>query len=86
MLFMTAHTATLGDRLTTLPSAKYVFFVLIILLFGIAVGHLYLFHGLTAIYLGLPLWLWLEVVAIGVMLMVAWTAVRLVAVVSGESS
>ena len=55
---MTAKTAKLGERITTLPSAKYVFFGLILLLFGIATGHLYLLHELTALYLGLPVWLW----------------------------
>ena len=81
---MTPQTATLGERLTTLPSAKYVFFGLILLLLGITIGHLYLFHGLTALYLGLPVWLWVQIVVVSVMLGLAWTAIRVVAVASKE--
>ena len=81
---MTAQTAKLGDRLSTLPSAKYVFVGLVFLLLGIAVGHLYLIHGLTTLYLGLPLWLYLQIAAVAVMLGLAWTATRVVAAASEE--
>ena len=57
---------------------KYVFFALLVLLLGIAVGHLYAFRGLTDLYLGLPLWAWLQFVVVFVMIGIAWYAVQLV--------
>ena len=57
---------------------KYVFFALLALLLVIAVGHLYAFSGLTDIYLGLPLWAWLQFVVVFVMVGIAWFAVQLV--------
>ena len=76
---MTPQTAKLGDRLTRLPSATYVLIGLVLLLLGIAVGHLYLLQGLTALYLGLPRWLWLQIIVVSVMLGVAWSAVHVIA-------
>ena len=58
---------------------KYAFLGLLALLLVIAVGHLYAFRGLTDLYLGLPLWIWLQLVVVFGMLAIAWFAVQLVA-------
>ena len=83
---MTPQTAKLGGRLNHLPSAKYVFVGLVFLLLGIAVGHLYLLHGLTALYLGLPVWLWLQVLIVAGMIGIAWSAIHVIAVAAEEES
>lgn len=57
---------------------KYTFVALLLALLVIAVGHLYAFSGLTDLYLGLPLWVWLQLVVVFVMLGIAWYAVDLV--------
>ncbi|GEM_PF-5558281 len=62
----------------TLPTAKYVFLLLLAVLLTLAVGHLYAFEELTALSLGLPAWLWLQLVVVGIMLVVAWLALGLV--------
>jgi hypothetical protein len=61
------------------PLAKAIFGTLLLLLVVIAVGHLYVLEGLTALYLGLPLWIWLELGVVFAMLLIAWFAVQLVA-------
>ena len=81
---MTPKTAKLGDRLTHLPPAKYVFVGLVLLLLGMAVAHLYLLHGLTSLYLGLPLWLYLQIAVVAVMLGIAWSAIHVIAVTAEE--
>ena len=78
-----ANTAT--DRVSDGPTSKYVFFGLLALLLVIAVGHLYVFEGLTGMYLGLPLWLWLQLVVVCAMLGLAWFAVRVISVPGGGS-
>lgn len=77
---MATPTSDLLGRLTTLPTAAFVFATLVVLLLAAAVGQLYLLAGLTELVLGLPLWLWLQLVVVTAMLGVAWLAVRLVAV------
>ena len=71
---------TLVERMDTggVVVTKYVFFALLALLLVIAVGHLYAFRGLTDLYLGLPLWAWLQFVVVFVMIGIAWYAVQLV--------
>jgi len=58
-----------------LPTAKYVFAAIVVLLLVIGAGHWYLLEGLTDLYLGVPLWLWLQLVIIAGMLVLAWVAV-----------
>ena len=79
---MENRTTGLLGRLTSYPEAKYLFVGLVLALLAIAVGHLYVLDGLTSIYLGLPLWVWLQIVVVFVMLAIAWFAIRLVAVVT----
>jgi hypothetical protein len=59
---------------TTLPTAKYVFAAIVALLLVIAAGQWYLLQGLTDLSLGVPLWLWLQLAVIAVMLALAWVA------------
>lgn len=59
---------------TTQPTAKYVFAAIVALLVLIAAGQWYLLGGFTALYLGVPLWLWLQLVIVGGMLALAWVA------------
>jgi hypothetical protein len=67
-----------GDRpstsVRTLPVAKYVFTGIVTLLLVIAVGQLYLLGGVTGLYLGVPLWLWLQLAILTAMLGMAWVA------------
>jgi len=58
-----------------LPTAKYVFAAIVVLLLVIGAGHWYLLEGLTDLSLGVPLWLWLQLVVIAGMLVFAWIAV-----------
>ena len=60
------------------PATKYVFVGLLVLLLVIAVGHLPAITGLTDRYLGLPLWVWVQLVVVTIMLGIAWIAVQLV--------
>lgn len=76
---MANHLSKLADGELVPPSAKVVFYGLLLLLFVLAVGHLYLLEGLTGRHLGLPLWLWLQVVVVFAMLGIAWITIRLVA-------
>lgn len=68
----------LPSRLTTVPGAKYTFGAVVVLVLGIAVGQWYLFAAVgsvTTLYLGVPLWLWLQLGLVAVMLALAWVAV-----------
>jgi len=74
----------LPSRLTTVPGAKYTFGAVVVLVLGIAVGQWYLFDlltglssvdSVTTLYLGVPLWLWLQLGLVAVMLVLAWVAV-----------
>lgn len=60
------------------------FGAIVVLLLVIAVGQWFLFDLLTALppvdsvttlYLGVPLWLWLQLGIVGIMLVLAWVAV-----------
>jgi hypothetical protein len=64
----------LSARVRTLPTAKYVFAAIVALLFVIAAGQWYVLGGLTALYLGVPLWLWLQLALLVAMLFLAWVA------------
>lgn len=76
---MLTGTQALPDELTHHPQARFVFYALVALLLAIAIGHLYLIASLTDRYLGLPLWVWVELVVVFVMVGIAWIAVQLVA-------
>jgi len=73
-------------RVTTQPTAKYVFAAIVALLLGIAAGQWYLLGGLTELYLGVPLWLWLQLVIIGGMLVLAWVAMGVWTATNDDSS
>lgn len=57
-------------------NGRYVVAGLLGFLLVVAVGHLYLISGLTTRYLGLPLWVLVELVVVFGMMLVAWAAVR----------
>lgn len=76
---MRDHVPGLADSVTTVPTVKFVFSGLVTLLLALAVGHLYLIEGFTDLYLGLPLWVWLELLVVFAMVGIAWIAVQLVA-------
>lgn len=76
---MANRTPELPDAVTGQPRARYVFYALVALLLAIAVAHLYLLAGLTDRYLGLPLWVWVELAVVFGMVGIAWIAVQLVA-------
>ena len=67
------------------PSSRYAFYALLALLFALAVGNLYALRGFTQLYLGLPLWVYLQIVVLAAMLAVAWAAVRIVTAGSGRT-
>jgi len=76
----------LAEELTHHSRARYVFSALVALLLVIAVGHLYLIDGLTALYLGLPLWVWVQLLVVFAMLAIAWIAVDVVADATEEGA
>lgn len=82
---METDATTVTERVRGEPVAKYVFLGLLALLLAIAVGHLYVLEGLTDLYLGLPLWLWLQLVVVSAMLGLAWLAVQVVSTPDGRS-
>lgn len=53
------------------------FVVLVVAMVIVAAGHLYLIQGLTTLVAGLPLWIWLHLVVVGVLLFAAWIATGL---------
>ena len=76
---MKTQTTGIAEQVTSFPTVKYVFAALLAVLLVIAVGHLYVFSGLTTLYLGLPLWVWLQLGVVSLMLGIAWIAVQLIA-------
>jgi len=58
-------------------SGRYAFWGLVALVVAIGVGHLYVLSGLTALVLGLPLWLWLQLGVVAAMLGLAWVALSI---------
>ena len=48
--------------------------LLILAMLVIAAGHLYVIGGFTDLYVGLPLWLWLQLGIIVVLFVLAWIA------------
>lgn len=60
------------------------FLLLVAAMLAIAVGHLYLFRGLTTVYAGVPLWLWLELLVVVVLFVMAWITTELVSPIGGR--
>lgn len=81
---MANRSPAIPEWLTVLPRAKYVFYGLILSLLVIAIGHLYVLEGVTELYLGLPLWIWVQLVVVFAMVGIAWIAIQLVAAVRRE--
>ena len=48
-------------------------------MFCLGIGHLFLVRGLSGLTLGVPTWLWVQLVVLGLMLAMAWVAVELAA-------
>lgn len=68
-----------GDSLNSSDRRRlYVFVILVLAILVIAAGHLFLIDGLTAIQFGLPMWLWIQVAVIALLLVLAWVATGLV--------
>lgn len=60
------------------------FLLLVAAMFAIAVSHLYLLRGFTAVYVGVPLWLWLQLLVVAVLFVMAWMATELVSPIGGR--
>lgn len=43
----------------------------------IAAGHIYVIEPLASIYLGLPLWIWIQLGILAIMMLIAWFAITL---------
>jgi hypothetical protein len=71
---------------TTQPTAKYVFAAIVALLLVVAAGQWYLLGGFTALYLGVPLWLWFQLVIVVGMLALAWVAMGIWTATNEDSS
>ncbi len=76
----------LSERVQTLPAAKYVFAGIVSLLLVLAVGQLYLLGGVEGLYLGVPLWLWLQLAVLTAMLGMAWVATSVWTVANREET
>lgn len=74
---MAGQTTEPYGRLVRYPNVKYVFYGIALLVFLIAVGHLFVIKGMNDIVLGLPQWLWLQNGVFVLMIVLAWVAVRL---------
>lgn len=57
---------------------RTVFAILVLAVLAGAAGHLYLIAGLTDLYLGAPLWLWVHLAVLVGLLGVAWIAIEYV--------
>lgn len=66
------HVGGIGSR------QRALFGALVVAIVVVAWGHLYLVAGLTAIRLGIPVWLWLQLGVIAALLGLAWAAIGLV--------
>ena len=69
---------------TTNLDRRVVFVLLIIVMLAIAAGHLWVIGGFTELVLGLPLWLWLQLVVVAVLFVLAWIAAGVVRPNGGE--
>lgn len=65
---------SLDDSTRRLASAALVVTVVLV-----GIGHLYVIRDLSGMTLGVPTWLWAQLVVLGCMLVAAWLAVELVA-------
>ena len=65
---------------------KYLFGALVISLVLVGAGQWFVLDGFTELYLGFPLWLWMQLAIISLMLVVSWYAVILWTRVSRESA
>jgi hypothetical protein len=74
------------SSVTALPTAKYAFGAIVALLLVIAVGQWYVLGGLTELYLGVPVWLWLQLVILVAMLGLAWVAMGIWTAANDDSS
>lgn len=54
------------------------FALLTALMLAIAAGHLYVVAAYTAVLLGLPVWIWLQLGVVAVLLALAWVTTDLV--------
>lgn len=50
---------------------------LIVAVVVLAVGHLYVIRDVGGLILGIPTWLWVQLVVLAAMLVMAWVAVEL---------
>lgn len=50
----------------------------------VGIGHLYAIRNLSGMILGVPTWLWAQLVVLGCMLAMAWLAVELAVSAGGD--
>lgn len=50
------------------------FLALIVAILAISAGHLFVIDDFTTFYLGVPLWLWIHLGVLVLLLVLAWTA------------
>ena len=53
---------------------RLLFGLLVLVMLALAAGHLFLIQGLTSVVLGLPVWLWVHLAVVGILLGLAWLA------------
>jgi hypothetical protein len=58
-------------------TAKVLFGLLVGTILAVGASHWYALAGLDSLYLGVPLWLWLQLVVVAGLLALAWVAVEL---------
>lgn len=64
---------------------RRIVFVIVLAIMGIlATGHLYLLEGLVDLYLGLPAWLWIQLLVVLVLFALAWVATDIASPAGGR--
>ena len=53
------------------------FVLLVLMMLAVAIGHLFVIQDFTTLHFGVPLWLWLHILVVGVLLALAWIATGL---------
>lgn len=74
---MPGPSAVAQGRVSDRFTRKHVFIGLLSLLMLIAAGHIYLIEPLASIHFGLPLWIWVQLGILAIMMLIAWYAVAI---------
>ena len=54
------------------------FVALLVVMVGLAVGHLFPLYGSTGVQLGVPSWIWIQLIVIAILLGLAWIATTII--------